>query len=107
MVNRLQMPHWSMLVPISSLAGVATLMVFGSGPLPGLLVPLAAILLLATVIAAVHHAETIAHRLDDPYGSVLLALAVTIIEVTLIASGCSRHRPVPVKSPATRCLQPS
>lgn len=57
-----------------------------SGPVPGWFVPLAAILLFATVLAAVHHAETIAHRLGDPYGSILLAIAVTIIEVALIVS---------------------
>ncbi|NDY95502.1 calcium:proton antiporter [Wenzhouxiangella limi] len=80
------MPPWPTLVPVFSLAGVTAMMVFFSEPLPGLLVPIAAALLLATVLAAVHHAETIAHRLGDPYGSVLLALAVTIIEVALIAS---------------------
>jgi len=84
--KRLPFWQWSTLVPVASLACVAAWMVFGAGPVPGLLVPFAALLLLATVIAAVHHAETIAHRLGDPYGSVLLALAVTIIEVALIAS---------------------
>ncbi len=45
-----------------------------------------AVLLGAAVIAAVHHAETIAHAVGEPYGSLLLALAVTVIETALIAS---------------------
>jgi Ca2+:H+ antiporter len=49
-----------------------------------------AILLLAilfgTVFAAVHHAEVIAERIGEPYGTLLLTLAVTVIEVALIAT---------------------
>ena len=45
-----------------------------------------AILLGAAVLAAVHHAETIAHALGEPFGSLVLALAVTVIETSLIAS---------------------
>src|SRR6201981_1172521 len=42
--------------------------------------------LIATVFAAVYHAEVIAHRVGEPFGSLILALAVTIIEVALIVS---------------------
>jgi len=42
--------------------------------------------LLATVMAAVHHAEVVAHRIGEPYGTLVLALAITIIEVALIVS---------------------
>ena len=42
--------------------------------------------LLACVLAAVHHAEVLAHRVGEPYGTFLLALAVTVIEVGLIVS---------------------
>ena len=42
--------------------------------------------LIAVVIAAVHHAEVVAHRTGEPYGTLLLAIAVTIIEVSLIVS---------------------
>jgi Ca2+:H+ antiporter len=38
------------------------------------------------VFAAVHHAEVLALRLGEPFGSILLAIAVTIIEVALIVS---------------------
>ena len=47
---------------------------------------LAGILLGATVFAAVHHAEVLALRLGEPFGSILLAVAVTVIEVALIVS---------------------
>jgi len=42
--------------------------------------------LIASVLAAVHHAEVVAHRVGEPFGSLVLALAVTIIEVALIVS---------------------
>ena len=42
------------------------------------------VLLAAAVLVAVHHAEVVAHRLGEPYGSLLLAVAVTVIEVGLI-----------------------
>src|SRR6185437_5041727 len=44
------------------------------------------IILFGTVFAAVHHAEVIAHRIGEPYGTLLLTLSVTIIEVALIAT---------------------
>src|ERR1700730_17092419 len=44
------------------------------------------IILFGTVFAAVHHAELIAERIGEPYGTLLLTLAVTIIEVALIAT---------------------
>lgn len=42
--------------------------------------------LFASVLAAVHHAEVVAHRVGEPYGTLVLALAVTVIEVALIVS---------------------
>ena len=39
-----------------------------------------------SVFAAVHHAEVIAHRVGEPFGTLVLAMAVTLIEVALIAS---------------------
>lgn len=47
---------------------------------------LAGALLGAAVFAAVHHAEVLALRLGEPFGSILLAVAVTVIEVALIVS---------------------
>ena len=43
-----------------------------------------ALLLAAAVLAAVHHAEVVAHRVGEPFGSLVLAVAVTVIEVALI-----------------------
>ncbi len=42
--------------------------------------------LIACVLAAVHHAEVVAHRVGEPFGTLVLALAVTVIEVALIVS---------------------
>jgi Ca2+:H+ antiporter len=46
----------------------------------------ATVLLIGSVIAAVHHSEIIAHRVGEPYGTIILAVAVTVIEVSLIVS---------------------
>jgi Ca2+:H+ antiporter len=46
----------------------------------------AAAALVTTVFAAVYHAEVIAHRTGEPFGTLVLAIAVTIIEVALIVS---------------------
>jgi Ca2+:H+ antiporter len=42
--------------------------------------------LAVSVFAAVHHAEVVAHRVGEPYGTLVLALAVTLIEVALVVS---------------------
>ena len=52
----------------------------------GLVTALETFALIATVFAAVYHAEVVAHRVGEPFGSLVLALAVTIIEVALIVS---------------------
>jgi Ca2+:H+ antiporter len=44
------------------------------------------LILFGTVFAAVHHAEVVAERIGEPFGTLLLTLAVTIIEVALIAT---------------------
>ena len=47
---------------------------------------LLAIGLIGAVMSAVHHAEVVAHRVGEPYGTLILAVAITIIEVALIVS---------------------
>lgn len=47
---------------------------------------IASILLIFSVMSAVHHSEIIAHRVGEPYGTVILAVAITIIEVSIIVS---------------------
>jgi Ca2+:H+ antiporter len=44
------------------------------------------VIMLGAIFAAVHHADVIAHRTGEPYGTLVLTLAVTIIEVALIES---------------------
>src|SRR3546814_8493506 len=39
-----------------------------------------------SVLAAVHHAEVVAHRTGEPFGTLILAIAVTIIEASMILS---------------------
>lgn len=79
-------PIWAFLVP---LLAVAALGARQSGLLPVDTAPFLlayAALLGASVFAAVHHAEVLALRLGEPFGSILLAVAVTVIEVALIVS---------------------
>jgi len=42
--------------------------------------------LIGAVMSAVHHAEVVAHRVGEPFGTLILAVAITIIEVALIVS---------------------
>ena len=77
------MKHWSTVAPL--LAGallVAAAVLPGSGPLS----LAAGLTLVGAVLAAVHHAEVVAHRVGEPLGTLVLALAVTIIETSLIVS---------------------
>src|ERR1700694_766784 len=59
------------------------------------------VILFGTVFAAVHHAEVIAERIGEPYGTLLLTLAVTIIEGALIATIMLGDKPVPTLAPDT------
>lgn len=54
--------------------------------LPGWAVAIATLVLAGAVLAAVHHAEVVAHRVGEPFGSLVLAVAVTVIEVALIVT---------------------
>ena len=79
------------------LFAVATALGFTFTPSAGGLVFAAVLLviLFGTVFAAVHHAEVIAERIGEPYGTLLLTLAVTVIEVALIATIMLGEKPVP------------
>jgi len=44
------------------------------------------LLLASTIVAAVYHAEVVAHRVGEPFGTLILAVAVTVIEVALIVA---------------------
>src|SRR4029079_7102194 len=53
------------------------------------------VILFGTVFAAVHHSEVIAERIGEPFGTLLLTLAVTIIEVALITTIMLGDKPAP------------
>ena len=62
------------------------LLAFAFGGSGTILTVAAAAVLIATVFAAVYHAEVVAHRTGEPFGTLVLAVAVTVIEVALIVS---------------------
>lgn len=74
--------RWDVWVPVAALVALA--FSWGRHDLPVVLVVLDALLLGASVLAAVHHAEVVAHTVGEPFGSLILAVAVTVIEVGLI-----------------------
>jgi Ca2+:H+ antiporter len=67
------------------LALVVLALTWGSKP-PVVVLVVVGVFLASSVIAAVHHAEVIAHRVGEPFGSLVLAVAVTVIEVGLIVT---------------------
>jgi Ca2+:H+ antiporter len=78
-----RMPWWAWTWP--ALAWLVLLATFAGG-LGVVLAGAAGIALITTVFAAVYHAEVVAHRVGEPFGTIVLAIAVTIIEVALIIS---------------------
>jgi Ca2+:H+ antiporter len=73
-------PAWSWLFPLAA----APLLLFGGA---GGWMALPMVLALGgTVFASVHHAEVVAARVGEPFGTLILAVAVTVIEVALIVS---------------------
>ena len=82
-VARSPLLAWTSLVPVLS---VVVLALAWGRTLPPFVVGVVTALLAAAVLAAVHHAEVVAHRVGEPYGSLVLAVAVTVIEVALIVT---------------------
>lgn len=74
---------WTSIMPLSAVVGLA---LAWNRDLPGAAVVVVTALLGGAVLAAVHHAEVVAHRVGEPYGSLVLAVAVTVIEVALIVT---------------------
>ena len=77
------MPTWSFVAPLATMVLLALSLAL---PSHGILSAFGAAALVGAVIAAVHHAEVIAQRIGEPFGTLVLALAVTVIEVALIVS---------------------
>src|SRR3954447_15976382 len=74
---------WAVAAPLAGLVVLAAS--WGrhpEDPVAGVL----AVFLIASVLAAVHHAEVVAHRVGEPLGTLVLAVAVTVIEAALILS---------------------
>src|SRR3954463_12854637 len=82
-MTRLRSIPWTTVLPV---VGALTLAVtWGTKPGTAVLLVVAAVLI-GAVLAAVHHAEVVAHRVGEPFGSLILAVAVTVIEVGLIVT---------------------
>jgi Ca2+:H+ antiporter len=84
-VERLAASSW---VPPLAACGLLAAKLAGVVPssAASLVLVAAALLLVGSVFAAVHHAEVIALKVGEPFGTLVLALAVTVIETSLIVS---------------------
>ena len=78
-----RMPWWAWTWP--ALAWLVLLVILAGGT-GAVLAAAAEIALITTVFSAVYHAEVVAHRVGEPFGTIVLAVAVTVIEVALIIS---------------------
>ena len=76
-------PWWAWAWPALAWAILALMAFVGAG---SFIAAAAAAILIATVFAGVYHAEVVAHRTGEPFGTLVLAVAVTVIEVALIVS---------------------
>ena len=75
--------RWTWIWPALAWTILLITFVMGGG---GFVYAAAGIALFGTVFAAVYHAEMVAHRVGEPFGTLVLALAVTVIETALIVS---------------------
>lgn len=80
----LRLPFWTLFAPALTLCLLA--LQFTGFELIGWYSMALGFGLIASVLAAVHHAEVIAYGIGEPFGTLVLALAVTVIEVSLIVS---------------------
>ena len=86
-----RLPAWTVAVPFVAFG--TDLALHGR---PGLIAAAALVVaLVAAVLTAVHHAEVVALRVGEPFGAILLALAVTVIELGLIVSIMLGDQPEP------------
>src|SRR5882724_7885381 len=78
-----RMPYWAWVVPVAALTLLVAALVWPVGSMLGFA---CAVALIGAVFVSVHHAEVVAHRVGEPFGTLVLAVAITIIEVALIVS---------------------
>jgi Ca2+:H+ antiporter len=81
MLKSVSWTSWTTVVPLLAVVALAATWGDHLGPV---LIAFEAAFLIGAVLAAVHHAEVVAHRVGEPFGSLVLAAAVTVIEVALI-----------------------
>src|SRR3954466_4001473 len=74
-------PTWPVVVPVLALLVLAVAWIHHEH---WAVLVIVAVALVGAILAAVHHAEVVAHKVGEPYGSLVLAVAVTVIEVGLI-----------------------
>ena len=78
---KLDLPIWTVLCPIIALA--ALFFIDSTHYISSIILGAA---LISAVLSAVHHTEVVAHKVGEPFGTIILALAITVIEVSLIVS---------------------
>ena len=76
-------PWWTWAWPALAWTILLITPIAGTG---GVIAAVAGFALIATVFAAVYHAEVVAHRTGEPLGTLVLAIAVTVIETAVIVS---------------------
>ena len=79
-------PRWTMVFPVLA---AALVLAYFAGLLPHdnpLVFAVEGVFLLGAVFSAVHHAEVVGNRVGEPFGSIILAVSVTVIEVGLIVA---------------------
>jgi Ca2+/H+ antiporter len=81
MIGNTRMPWWTWASPLLALLLLTLAMTDVVTP-NMIFATFAGTALIATVFAAVFHAEIIAHRVGEPFGTLVLAVAVTVIEVS-------------------------
>jgi Ca2+:H+ antiporter len=86
MVKRVPWTSWATWATTVPLLGLATLAVTWGEEIGPITAVAVAVVMGGAVLAAVNHAEVVAARVGEPFGSLVLAVAVTIIEVTLIVA---------------------
>ena len=96
-------PWWAWGWPLAACLVLVLVSLLGKS---GTLAAVAGVVLIGTVFGAVYHAEVVAHRTGEPFGTLVLALAVTIIESALIVSVGADGAPTMSGSRAIRSSPP-
>lgn len=77
------LPRWTLWAPLAAWLILGLTRIVHA---EGIAVAMVGVALVGSVFAAVHHAGVVAHRVGEPFGTLALAIAVTVIEVALIVS---------------------